>query len=145
MRTRMTILAVAALLLPTIALGQSPPICSCSPAGVGTGTDVCPPTGNSMGQSNYMRATHEGTVPPQPELAFPQQPPLTTAQMEKPLTSPSEIGAGPRLDTTPYDRRFIAVDDKYVYVLQGDEVVKLDKSDLHEVARVKVSPVGGNH
>ena len=49
------------------------------------------------------------------------------------------MGAGPLIDATPAERRNIAVDDKFIYVLQGDEVVKLDKSDLRVVARTKVA------
>lgn len=97
------------------------------------GPDVCPPTGNLMGQSNYQRAPHPATSQP---TAAPVQPSVTPAPAA--ITPPPEIGAGPKIDATPGERRNIAVDDNYVYVLQGDQVMKLDKSDLHVVARTRL-------
>ena len=100
-----------------------------------------------MGQSNYQRAPHHAETP-QPASANPQ-PTTTPPDFEAPFETPPSaqsapgtpapaIGAGPEIDATLDERRNIAVDEKYVYVLQGDEVVKLDKSDLHVVARTKV-------
>lgn len=106
-------------------------------------TDVCPPTGDAMGQSNYQRAPHNAQTEPTPPvipvpMCAPPTPETAPATITPPESAPSEIGAGPELDATPAERHNIAVDDDYVYVLQGDEVIKLDKSDLHEVARTKL-------
>ena len=134
---RSALIAVVLCTAVAIAAAQGQP--TCSPSGVGP--DVCPPTGNSMGQSNYQRAPHHE----QPEQPAPASPQPTAAPIDfeapfetPPSTSVPVIGAGPEIDATLGERRNIAVDDKFVYVLQGDEVVKLDKSDLHVVARTKL-------
>jgi hypothetical protein len=67
MRTRMTIAwALMLCALPVAAaLAQQPAqdLCAITPPGEITG--VCPPTGNEMGQSNYMQSTSgRGTVLP---------------------------------------------------------------------------------
>ena len=120
---RISLLVIALCSIASIAIGQCE-VNYCSPTG------VCPPTGNLMGQSNYQRSTHYELMP---QSAAP-------TRIEKPITLPPKVGAGPLVDATPAERRNIAVDDQYIYVLQGDEVVKLDKRDLKTVARVKLAP-----
>jgi|GEM_PF-2217480 len=144
MRTALIVVVLCALAVLVAAQGQST-VDSCKPSG--DPKPVCPPTGNSMGQSNYQRAPHREQAP-QPAAAS-AQPATTPPDFEAPFETPPStesapgtsapaIGAGPEVDTTIGERRNIAVDEKFVYVLQGDEVVKLDKSDLHVVARVKL-------
>jgi len=110
----------------------------------------CPPPGDVMGQANYQQASsHRGTRPPfsspDPPCVVPAPaavaipPALEPLPPPLPPPTPAEMGAGPLIDATPAERRNIAVDDKFIYVLQGDEVVKLDKSDLRVVARTKVA------
>lgn len=103
---------------------------------------VCPPTGTSMGQSDYQR-----TQPP--NVSEPAAPtcvsttPMTPAESTAPQTTPyaepsvpAATGLGP---LTPSESSRIAVDERYIYVLQGDEVVKIDKNDLRVVARTKIT------
>ena len=123
MRTAITMGVIIALCtIATIATAQSQcEFNTCSPTG------VCPPTGNSMGQSNYQRSPH-----PQPQ-----------AQPERqPIALPPAVGAGPKVEATLGEQRYIAVDEKYIYVLQGDEVVKLDKTSLNVVSRTKLNTPG---
>jgi hypothetical protein len=132
MRTRLIPVAVVALCaLVVFVAAQTQPTTGPS-AGSG---DVCPPSGDNMGQSNYQRAPHHPQAAQQPVTA-PPKPESPAPEMVTP--PPTEIETLPEFDATSAERQNITVDDKYVYVLQGDEVVKLDKSDLHEVARTKL-------
>lgn len=137
MQKRMILVAVIALCGLTVAVAaQGQPVTdSCDTSGGVTG--ACPPTGTNMGQSDYQRAPHpnayEGPVTPRYVTTTPLTPDEATPEMATPASS----GLGP---LTPPEASRIAVDDKYVYVLQGDEVIKLDKNDLHVVARTKLAP-----
>lgn len=146
MRTRMTIAAIVAFLtLTAFAAAQNQPAnnsCSPSPSPIGTG--VCPPTGTSMGQSDYQRASHEEKQ----QSAVPLTQPLSTALNQPPPpidfslpdAVPSVSGAGAELyETTPMPS-CIAVDSEFVYVLRGNEVVKLKKSDMSVVSTTKLPP-----
>ncbi len=108
-------------------------------------TGVCPPTGTDMGQSDYQRTPHPNVYQPAAPICVTTTP-MTPAESLSPETTPyvepsapAGTGLGPL--TIPETSK-IAVDDNYVYVLQGDEVVKLDKNDLHVVARTKIPPPG---
>jgi len=96
-----------------------------------------------MGQSDYQRT-------PRPEVYGPAAPtcvattPMTPAESTAPQTTPyaepavpAAAGLGP---VTPPESSRIAVDERYIYVLQGDEVVKIDKNDLRVVARTRIRP-----
>jgi hypothetical protein len=136
MRTGYVIAAVIALCaMAALALAQSQPAnvpCSRSAAG----TSVCPPTGTNMGQSDYQRAPHPAEAEEPAITVEPTPPPAVTEP--QPVLVPAETGAGPEVDASLGERRNIAVDDRYIYVLQGDEVVKLDKNDLRVVGRTKI-------
>jgi len=95
-----------------------------------------------MGQSDYQRTPHPNvcveptipncvtTTPPTPVESL-QQP---IAPLEEPVPAPAGTGLGP---LTPPLQSNIAVDDNYIYVLQGHEVVKIDKKTLAVVGRTK--------
>lgn len=129
MQTRIIAFTIALCATVTFAAAQCE-LNNCSPTG------VCPPTGNAMGQSNYQRSPYSAPAP-QP-LPTPLQPGITPYHTEPPLSLPPEVGAGPAVDATLGEKSYIAVDDQYIYVLQGDEVVKLDKSNLKMVAKTKL-------
>lgn len=113
------------------------------PVTCGGPTGICPPTGTNMGQSDYQRT-------PRPDSHEPASPacvtttPMTPAESAAPQartyiepSAPAAAGLGPL--TSPESSR-IAVDERYIYVVQGDEVVKIDKNDLRVVARTKITP-----
>jgi hypothetical protein len=138
MRNKMTLAVALALCSAALGVGVWAQTNTC-----GGVTGVCPPTGTAMGQSDYQRTPHpnvyEGPAMPTCVTTTPMTPteslrPIATPYVEP--SAPAGTGVGP---LTPPESSKIAVDDKYVYVLQGDEVVKLDKNDLHIVARTKLA------
>lgn len=131
------VIAFCCLCMAVIAMAQTADSCANGILG------ICPPSGTEMGQSNYQRTPHpnvyetpryETTTPLTPLEATPEQETVG----EEPVTEaiPADSGIGPL--TAPLASK-ITVDDNYIYVMQGDEVVKLDKKDLHVVARTKIS------
>ena len=148
MRTRMTITVVVTLCaLAVFASAQTQPAGNlCNPSPIGTG--VCPPTGTNMGQSDYQRATHGGQGPSSITISEPI-PTTTTQPMTPPISEPpielptpnaatSITGAGAELyETTPMPTS-IAVDSDFVYVLRGNDVVKLTKHDMKVVSTTEL-------
>jgi hypothetical protein len=136
MHNRMVLAAM--VLLCVSALGARAQMDTC-----GGPTGVCPPTGTDMGQSDYQRTPHPNVYTPAaptcvtttPMTPAESAPPTTTPYLEP--SAPAGTGLGP---PTPPESSKIAVDENYVYVLQGHEVVKLDKNDLRVVARTKIPP-----
>lgn len=143
------VLAIVIMCLAAISAGVEGQVAGgiCAPTEP-TCTVGCPPLGDEMGQANYQQASYcKGTRPPFPSPTPPCVSPASIAPGPiGPITIPplpalplQPTGSGPVIaDATPAERQNIAVDEKYIYVLQSDEVVKLDKSDLHVVSRAKV-------
>ena len=132
--------AVVLFVTPSVSGAQQAPVGACGPGPSITG--VCPPTGNMMGESNYQRATHGQYVaqPPEPAPAAPQAQQPTEQVEPIPYIEPS--GAGAELyETTPLPNS-ITVDSEFVYVLRGNEVVKLSKGDMKVVSVTKLPASG---
>lgn len=136
MRTAMSCAVVAALCaLAMLASAQVPPAAEpCPPSETCPGG--CPPSGDAMGQSNYQRATH--TRAQQPSASATQPVPVTVAtaaeQAPEPIPYVEPSGAGAEFFATTPIPNPIAVDDEFVYVLRGNEVVKLTKRDMKVVS-----------
>lgn len=133
MRNVMTLAFIIALCGVAVCIGAQPQceLNYCSPEG------VCPPTGNSMGQSNYQRSPyHDESIQP---IVTPIKPEIVPYSTGIPAAVPETTVPKVELDATPGERQNITVDDQYIYVLQGDEVVKLDKSSLKVVSRTKIN------
>lgn len=101
------------------------------------GPCVCPPSGTKMGESDYQMSTHNR--PPQEET---EQGPIASI--------PSAVGAGPdqyptigEIGTGFCDMTSsMVVDNDYVYVLRGNQVVKLRKSDMAVMSTTTLPPTG---
>jgi len=139
MKTRVILGVIVMLCVVAVVVAQSAQETdSCKPSGKGTG--VCPPTGTNMGESGYQRAPHPAETekpvadrrPPPAESA-----PQTAAPAAEPSTDATAAapGAGPIRSGTASG---IAVDNEHVYVLRGNEVIKLAKNDMALVSTTRL-------